>query len=74
VYREAAVLGIRLDGVRVTATGGFDSDAWTSTGIAYAVRVDPPGADVEALLARVDAVAEIPRVVRAGARVERWDP
>lgn len=73
VYREAATLGIHLDGVRVRAGGGYDADTWASTSIDYSVQVSSPAsaADLEALLAVVDEVAEIPRAVRAGAPVER---
>lgn len=72
VYREAQGLGVEVRGVRVVASGGFD-DAWASTGITYAVEVDTPASpdDVARLLAVVDDVAEIPRAVRAGARVAR---
>ncbi len=71
-YREARELGIVVRGVRVAATGGFDTDAWTSTGIGYDVEVDgPSAAERDRLLARVDAVAEIPRVIRAGGEVRR---
>ena len=71
-YREAERLGIAVDGVAVEADGGFD-DAWHSTGIRYSVDVDSPApaADLERLGAVVDDVAEIPRVIRAGAPVER---
>ena len=73
VYREAGRLGVDLDGVRVTAAGGFDGETWRSTGIAYAVELDSRATPDErsALLDAVDAVAEIPRAVRAGAPVER---
>jgi uncharacterized OsmC-like protein len=73
LYREARTRGIELDGVRVTATGGFDTDTWTSTGISYRVELDSsaPEADLRELLDVVDRVAEIPRVIRAGASVER---
>jgi len=73
LYREAAALGITLDGVRVRAYGGFDVASWTSTGVEYAVELDTgaPPADVERLLDRVDDVAEIPRAIRAGAPVRR---
>ena len=73
VYREAGELGIRVDGVRVTASGGFDTEAWTSTGITYQVDVDSPASadELARLLTRVDEVAEIPRAVRAGATVRR---
>jgi uncharacterized OsmC-like protein len=73
LYREAQALGIDLGGVRVTASGGFDTETWVSTGVTYRVDLDSaaPSADLDALLARVDRVAEIPRVLRAGAPVTR---
>ena len=72
LYREASTLGLALDGVRVTASGGFDED-WASTGIGYAVSLDTAAdaADVERLLAVVDEVAEIPRALRVGTTVTR---
>lgn len=75
LYREAEGLGVDLAGVRVTARGGFD-DAWASTGVAYAVELDTaaPADLTERLVARVDEVAEIPRALRAGLRVERAAP
>ncbi|MFF4259176.1 OsmC family protein [Streptomyces sp. NPDC001663] len=76
LYREAAGMGIALDGVRVTAAGGFDTDNWTSTGITYSVALDSTAtpADLERLLETVDEVAEIPKAIRAGARVTRTEP
>jgi uncharacterized OsmC-like protein len=76
VYREAEQLGVAVGGVRVTASGGFDTETWRSTGISYVVDIDSPasGDEQEALLAAVDAVAEIPRSLRAGATVERVRP
>ncbi|MFD8304572.1 OsmC family protein [Streptomyces sp. NPDC059690] len=73
LYREARGLGIILDGVRVTASGAFDTDNWASTGIGYSVTLDSPApaADLDRLLAVVDEVAEIPRALRAGAPVGR---
>jgi len=74
-YREAERLGVPLAGVAVTADGGFD-DAWSSTGIHYAVEVDSAG-DPERLARLhevVDEVAEIPRALRAGADVRRSTP
>ena len=72
VYREAEALEVTVHGVRVGAAGGFD-DSWSCTGIEYAVEVDAPHerASVEALVARVEQVAEIPRALRAGAPVRR---
>ena len=73
LHREARALGVPLDGVRVEVAGSFDTDTWRSEGITYRVQVDSsaPAADVAQLLARVDEVAEIPRVLRAGAQVRR---
>ena len=76
VYREAERLGTAVHGVQVTASGGFDTETWRSTGITYAVELDSPGSrdEQDALLDAVDAVAEIPRSIRAGAVVERARP
>jgi hypothetical protein len=73
LYREADGLGIRLEGARVTASGGFETSTWQSTGIAYAVELDStaPAHDLAELMERVDKVAEIPRALRAGAPVSR---
>lgn len=73
VYREAAADSIDVAGVRVSATGRFETEDWRSTGIEYAVEVDsdaPPDL-IAALLDRVDRVAEIPRAMRSGASVVR---
>jgi len=72
LYREAAALGLSLDGVRVVAVGGFDTD-WASTGVNYRVEIDSPadGASKRELLRTVDRVAEIPRALRAGTTVAR---
>lgn len=73
LYREAERLGIELAGVRVTATGGFDTTTWASTGITYSVELDSaaPAEALDRLLAVVDDVAEIPRALRAGPPVRR---
>jgi uncharacterized OsmC-like protein len=73
LYREAATVGIELDGVRVSAEGGFDTDTWISTGISYSVEIssDASSEELGRLLATVDDIAEIPRAVRAGATVRR---
>jgi hypothetical protein len=72
LYREAAGLGVQLDGVRVSTGGGFDGD-WHSTGIDYVVELDSSAdpAQLVELLTVVDEVAEIPRTVRRGAPVRR---
>jgi hypothetical protein len=72
VYREAAALGIGVDGVRVTAAGGFDVSTWQSTGIAYSVEASSGAPLISGTAARRgDQVAEIPRAIRAGAAVRR---
>jgi uncharacterized OsmC-like protein len=73
LYREAASIGVTLDGVRVTAAGDFDKDTWRSTGIEYSVQISSKAAqeDIDSLIRRVDEVAEIPRAIRSGAAVQR---
>jgi len=73
IHREAAARGIRIDGVRVSASGGFDTQASTSTGITYSVELSSPASaqDLARLLDLVDDTAEIPRAIRAGATVQR---
>jgi len=73
VYREAETLGVPVDGVRVIATGAFDTGTWQSTGIEYAVEIDSSAsADrIDELCTVVDSVAEIPKAIRAGAPVHR---
>ena len=72
VYREAATLGIRIDGVRVRAGGDFD-DSWRSTGVEYSVELtaDAGRPELERLLETVDRVAEIPAALRMGTTVQR---
>ncbi|MGX7678707.1 OsmC family protein [Jatrophihabitans sp. DSM 45814] len=73
VFREADRLGIIVHGVRVTASGDFNTETWQSKGIGYLVDVDSPASvdEIETLLAVVDDVAEIPKSIRAGAPVQR---
>ncbi len=75
VFREAARLGVVVDGVRVTASGDFDTETWQSTGIEYVVDLDSPAPayELDELLDTVDRVAEIPKSIRAGASVVRAD-
>lgn len=72
LYREAATLGVELDGVRVRASGEFDAD-WASTGISYSVELSSEATPEQLahLLEIVDEVAEIPRAIRTGAPVRR---
>ncbi|GIH16693.1 OsmC family protein [Rugosimonospora africana] len=73
LYREASDDDIQLDGVRVTASGGFDEQTWASTGITYHVELDSAASadELTRLLQHVDQVAEIPRAIRAGTTVDR---
>jgi hypothetical protein len=75
MFREAEALGVPVRGVRVRASGRFDTESWVSTGITYGVEVDSTASndEVAKVVARVDEVAEIPRVLRAGTNVERAD-
>lgn len=73
LYREAAKSGVELRGVRVDGDGDFDPQTWQSIGVTYRVRIDSSVADAELdeLVRTVDEVAEIPRAMRAGVKVER---
>jgi uncharacterized OsmC-like protein len=73
LYREAERVGIRIDGARVRAIGGFDPATWSSTGIEYAVDLASEASDEEAerLVRVVDEVAEIPKALRSGTTVAR---
>jgi hypothetical protein len=73
IYREAENRGLVVLGVRVSASGAFNTQTWQSTGISYAVELDTTAsaAEAEALLQLVDSVAEIPKSIRAGASVDR---
>jgi len=75
LFREGDALGVPVAGARVRARGEFDTTSWVSTGVTYAVEVDSGASpdEVAALVGRVDEVAEIPRVLRAGLTVERED-
>jgi organic hydroperoxide reductase OsmC/OhrA len=71
LYREAARLGIVLDAVQVDASATFPGIGLAATDIRYRARVTSSAsdADVAALIAHTDAVAEIHNTVRAGVAV-----
>lgn len=73
LYREAAGLGIRLNGVEVEAQAEFEGAALAARNVRYRARVDSPvpAERIEALLARTDVVAEVHNTLRAGADVVR---
>ncbi len=73
VYREAAALGIGLNGVRVTAAAGSTPQAGSLRASAMRSKSAPmpPAGELANLLEVVDQVAEIPHAIRAGATVQR---
>ncbi len=72
LYREAARLGIALDGVQVEASAEFPGVGLAATNIRYRAHVtSAAGAEAIAqLLRETDAVAEVHNTVRAGVPVE----
>ena len=72
LYREAAAMGIELDGVEITVDGDFPSRGSGSTPIAVdvVVRSAAPEARVRELIDEVERVAEIPRAIRDATPIE----
>jgi uncharacterized OsmC-like protein len=72
LYREAAKMGIEIDGVEVEAVADFPGPGLAATGICYRARVSSPAAPdlIAALLRHTDAVAEVHNTVRTGIPVE----
>ena len=66
LYREAAPLGIALRRVAVEVDGDFPARGAPSTPISVVVDVeaDAPDEAIDALIAEVDRVAEIPNSIR----------
>ena len=74
-FREARALGIRLTRVAITVRGEFIESPQVSGGIDYSVEVwgDAPDTALRELVARVDAIAEIPNSLRRGTAVRLTD-
>jgi putative redox protein len=72
LYREAATMGIELDGVEISVDGDFPGRGSGSTPITVGVVVRTGAAEdqVRALIAEVERVAEIPRAIREGPPIE----
>jgi uncharacterized OsmC-like protein len=71
LYREAARLGIPIEGAEVEASGEFPGVGLAASNISYRAKVHspaPPG-DVERLLRETDAVAEVHNTIRSGVPV-----
>ena len=71
LFREAVARGISLSHVKVTADGGFDGDPCVSTGIGYSVHLEGSASaeQLNALLAHVERIAEVPSAIRLGGEV-----
>lgn len=71
LFREARALELRLTRVVITARGEFTGSPQVSGGVGYSVEVwgDAPAAALSELVARVDAIAEIPNSLRRGTAV-----
>ena len=72
LYREAATMGIELDGVEITVDGDFPARGSGSTPITVDVTVRSPAPDqqIRELIAEVERVAEIPRAIRDATPIE----
>ena len=72
LFREAPALGIQLDRVRISARGEFAGDPPVSTGVTYDIEIGGEATEkqLRALVARVDAIAEIPNCLRRGTPVK----
>jgi uncharacterized OsmC-like protein len=72
LYREAATMGIALDGIEVTVDGDFAARGSGSTPITVdlVVRSPAPADRIRELIAEVERVAEIPRAIREGPLIE----
>lgn len=71
LFREAARLGIPIQGAEVEACGEFAGIGLAASNISYRAKVDSPAPaeDVQRLLRETDAVAEVHNTVRAGVPV-----
>lgn len=71
LYREAARLGLVLDGVEVEASADFDAIGLGARNVRYRakVRSSAPAEAIAELLRQTDAVAEVHNTLRAGTPV-----
>lgn len=67
LYREAARMGLAIDGVEVEASAEFSGVGLAASDVTYSARVQSsePVERIEQLLRETDAVAEIHNTVRA---------
>jgi organic hydroperoxide reductase OsmC/OhrA len=73
IYREAERMKVPVESVEVEARADFAGVGLAASNVTYRARVVSPASDaeVDALLSRTDAVAEIHNTLRAGAAVVR---
>ena len=67
IYREAAKRGIAVEAVEVEVDGTFGAEGEPATGVTYHARVvaNASDAEIKALMAHTDKVAEIQSTLRA---------
>ncbi|CAG1008973.1 hypothetical protein BURK1_03599 [Burkholderiales bacterium] len=77
IYREAERSSVPVGSVEVEAQADFAGIGIAATNISYRARIVSTAshADIDALLRRTDAVAEVQNTLRAGAKVTRhaWE-
>lgn len=75
LYREAARLGLTIEGVEVEASAEFAGVGLAASHVSYRARVQSaePQARIDQLLRETDAVAEIHQTIRAPTAVS-WVP
>lgn len=75
LYREAARLGIPVDGVEVEATADFEGIGLAATNVRYRARVASSAGEaaIAQLLRETDAVAEVHNTLRRGVPVDRLE-
>jgi organic hydroperoxide reductase OsmC/OhrA len=71
LFREAARLGIPIEGAEVQASGEFAAVGLAASNISYSAKVysSAPTGDVQRLLRETDAVAEVHNTIRSGVPV-----
>jgi putative redox protein len=71
VFREAAAEGVNVERVTVRVRGDFAGDPAVSSDVEYDVEIEgaAPQEQLDALVRRVDEIAEIPNSLRDGTAV-----
>ncbi|MGA2504982.1 MAG: OsmC family protein [Anaerolineales bacterium] len=71
LYREAAKIGIEINGVEVEVEGEFGADGEPARNITYRAKITSPANEetIRALLHQTDRMAEIQNTLRIGAPI-----